>query len=83
MSRRQESCTSELISFISPLILRASFVTTDLDILGEFTTLDAREEKKFLAIRPTHFLREGVLILIVFVPLLYGINTYKNTGGSY
>ena len=41
VSRRMDA--SELITFISLFILRVRFVIIDLDILGEFTTLDAIE----------------------------------------
>ena len=59
VSRRMESCASELIAFISLLILRARFVIIDLDILGEFTTLDAIETYFFLTILPTLFTRRS------------------------
>ena len=41
VSRRIESCASELSSFISDLILVANFGTIALDKVGELTTLDA------------------------------------------
>ena len=62
-SLKMESCASELMSFISALILVAICDMTDFDILGEFTTTEAIERYVLRVIRLMHLLREGVPIL--------------------
>ena len=68
---KMESCASELMSFISALILVAICDMMDFDILGEFTTTEAIERYVLWVIRLMHLLREGVPILYCRTPPLY------------
>lgn len=74
-SVRIESWEIELKSFISPLIFAAILVTTDAVVEGELTTADATDTYDFRVILVMDTLREGVRMLYLRGPALYGTMT--------
>ena len=59
VSLSMESYASELRLFISNLIFVAIWLSTDLDVVGELTNVEAKEWYDFLVKRLMLFFRDG------------------------